>query len=450
MLSSRIAIPSQPPQRAAPARFVASGLALIVLAKIGLSLGVFPLVLGAMGDNYNAGNFPDHYDGLAENLVAGNGYRVRAETGPSMLREPGWPLVLAVLFTLFGKNLFAVQALNVAMSLASSFLTYDLGKRLLRSPVIGALAAAVVLLHPAVLVAESRGGVECFTMLLYTLCVWLAIRAFERRRLTDYVILGAAFGAALLTRSSVVLLVPGLFAVYLLAKRYRATNLRAPLGRMLVTGVCAALMLSPWIVRNFNVSGQFVPTMTTSGLAIFQGVYVVKHQASGERVMDVLNRAAAEQLRIADELNLRHVAGYFPLFYSARDEVDFYRELGSRGLKAYQQSPELLLASLAHNSLAFWIQGRTPKATLLNVLVTTPFLLLAIAGAWLVRRELFAVGTLGIGVLALLVPHLFVIGLARYHMPIVPMLALLAAVALATAWHRRTQARETVLVGTPK
>lgn len=429
-----------------PSHLLVTGVALLVCVKAVLSLGLFPLLLGMLGDTYHAGNFPDLYDKFAENLVAGNGYRLSPETGPSMLREPGWPLVLAAMFAIFGKNLFAVQVLNVVMSFASAALTYDLGRRLLRSSLIGGLAASIVLFHPSVLVSESRGGVECLTMLLYTLCVWLVVQAFEKGQIWRFGLVGGVLGVAMITRSSVALLVPGLIFVWFLANQSKPLAFRMSLVRILITAATAALVMSPWIIRNFSVSGQFVPLMTNSGLAIFQGTYIVKHHTSGDRVMDVLDRAAHEQLRVANEMKLRHIPGFFPLFYSAQDELAFSRELTRRALSEYSESPGLLLKALSHNGIAFWIQGRTPRATLLNAVLTTPLLVLAAIGFWLGRRSLFAVSVLLVGVLALLVPHLFVIGLARYHMPVIPLLALLASISIAGTWRYIGRSNDTVKV----
>lgn len=444
---SRIAIPSPFASGATRTQQVAGAVALVIIAKLGLAFGVFPTLLGGLGDAYNASKFPDHYDGLAENLLAGLGYRVFPETGLSLLREPGWPLVLAAMFAVFGKSLTAIQVLNVALTFCTASLTYLIGTALLRSRAVGALAAMLVLFHPAVFVAESRGGMECFAMFLYALSIWLALRAIEHRRVLDFAAFGLIFGAAMLTRSSLALLFPALLAAcYLLGR-----DKRAPIGESLrgftLAAICTLLVMSPWIARNLAVSGYFVPTMTTSGLAIFQGVYVVKHHTSGERVMDTLNRAAGEQLRIANEMGLAHKPGYFPLFFTAADEVNFYRELGARGLNEYRKAPALLIEAVGHNSLAFWFQGRTPTATILNVAITAPLLLLAGLGAWHLRRERFALGVLLLCVLAVFIPHLLIIGLARYHIPVVPLIALLAATPLAMWAGLTSRPVESVKVG---
>ncbi len=60
--------------------------------------------------------FSRRYDLIADNLIDGHGYRVYADTSETMLRSPGFVLVLAGIFALFGKSLLVVQIVQYLMS----------------------------------------------------------------------------------------------------------------------------------------------------------------------------------------------------------------------------------------------------------------------------------------------------------------------------------------------
>src|SRR4051812_27241851 len=70
---------------------VAAFLLVALLINAALVLVVLP---HAVGMDYNS-RFGDLYDLIATNVAQGRGYRVDAGMGETMLREPGYPLLVA-------------------------------------------------------------------------------------------------------------------------------------------------------------------------------------------------------------------------------------------------------------------------------------------------------------------------------------------------------------------
>ena len=185
--------------------------------------------------------------------------------------------------------------------------------------------------------------------------------------------------------------------------------------------------MTPWVVRNFEISGRFVPTMTVTGLAIFQGEEAERNAGNGEDSKDLLNDAAEEQLRIGHEMGLRMREDFFPQFYRVQDEIAFYDELGRRGWTQYREHPALLARAIVHNCWAFWFQGRTYKATLINIIVMLPFILIFLCGAVVAVRRERRSWILVISVVMYVLPHLVIIAVARYSAAVVPLMCVLAA-----------------------
>src|SRR4029453_8462299 len=185
-------------------------LLLAALAALAVkAVALFVVLPGLAGLPLNAANFPDGYDLLASNLLTGNGYRMFADTSPTMIRTPGYVVVLPGIFAAFGKGLLPVQLANVAFSALAAILVFDVARRVLRSEWAGVIAALIVFLHPGTIVADSRAGVESLLLLAMSLCLWLCVRAVKGGRLLDYVWLGIAFGSMLLIKSSGALILPG-------------------------------------------------------------------------------------------------------------------------------------------------------------------------------------------------------------------------------------------------
>jgi len=186
--------------------------------------------------------------------------------------------------------------------------------------------------------------------------------------------------------------------------------------------------MTPWVVRNFQISGQFVPTMTVTGFAVFQGEEVERNASNGEDSMVLLKDAAKEQVRIGHEMGLRmRERDFFPQFYRVQDEISFSNELARRGWTQYREHPVLLARAIVHNCWAFWFQGRTYKATLINIIVMLPFILVFLCGAVVAVRRERRSWLLVISIVMYVLPHLVIIAVARYSAPVVPLMCILAA-----------------------
>jgi hypothetical protein len=194
-----------------------------------------------------------------------------------------------------------------------------------------------------------------------------------------------------------------------------------------ITSLVAGLVLVPWVARNYELSGHFVPTMTVGGLALFQGVEVVKHGDENKDHLELLDDAAVEQSRIAHEMGLRLHEGFFPQFYDVHDELTFYNDLGRRAWEDYRSHPMLLARAIVHNGWAFWFQGRTETATILDLFLMIPFLALSIIGAVRITSREPRGWILVISIVAFMLPHLVIIALARHSSTIIPLMAVLTS-----------------------
>lgn len=78
---------------------------LILAAALFINAAMLFVALPILGEflssRYNLG-FMDLYDQIANNLAQGNGYRVEADMGETMIREPGYPLFLTIVFKIGG------------------------------------------------------------------------------------------------------------------------------------------------------------------------------------------------------------------------------------------------------------------------------------------------------------------------------------------------------------
>ena len=429
-----------------PDRRTAALALLVVVIHLFVLLVVLPRFSAHLTPAYNQQLTSDGYDYLASNLAAGHGYRFYPDTAKTLMREPGYPFILAGLLTVFGNRFIAVEMLNVILALGTTWFIIRVMGKISSRRWPGFVAALLFLFHPGILIAESRGGVEIIFGFLSLLFLLSLYRAFDRNRSLDFVISGLILGIALLIRS-----VPILFPVVVLG--YMLVFLRSKISPLsacrnfAILVVTMLAVLSPWIARNYSLTGRFIPTASVLGVSAQAGQYICTHLSTGRPWWLLDREAGHERSRLATELGYPFEDGsygYYQTFYRTADELSFSKVLLGRVVAEYRQHPALFTEVVGRNLFNFWFAGKTQMATLANCVVQLPYLLLAAGGLIVgIRRRLGGIVipiALYIGyIVAIYVP---ILAQARYSVPLIPLLSILGAILLLSLGERRKKIGE--------
>lgn len=416
-------------------------LAISLVVKALLLFGAIPLFAHEFAGTYGI-TFADDYDKLANSLATGSGYRFAPDLPPTLMREPGYPLFLAGVFVMLGYSLEAARAANFVLAFCICLLVLKLGARFSTDRLVPRMAALIFLFHPGTVIAEARGGVELLFILGLMLFVLALLEAVKRNTAAAYAGAGAVLGLVALVRSTL-LLFPLLLLLYFVAVRDGVRRRGRVALNVAVLMTTALLALSPWIVRNYFLVGQFVPTASVQGVSAHSGQYICTHMGLDKRMQDVDADAAEARNRLARQWNYRFEPSYYQYFYSAADEMNFNRQLFEEVMSEYRAKPALLLKCATSNMFNFWFAGKSWTSTLLNIVVQLPLLCLAalgLASVWKrgnTKRDATVVALL---VFYLWGVHTLVLAQARYSIPLVPLLSIFASVTL-VAWWRRWQTR---------
>src|SRR6266851_7100088 len=183
---------------------IALGL-LIVIVNVAILFIVIPGVSYRLASFYNQDLYSDGYDQLAANLAEGNGYRFYPDTAKTLMREPGYPILLAGIFMVFGKNFAIVKLANMIMAFAVAYLMTRIAGKLSGSRLVILGSPLLFLFHPETLIAESRGGIEILFTLILIIFILTLYRAVKSKRWWDYLLSGGVLGLAVLVRSTPIL-----------------------------------------------------------------------------------------------------------------------------------------------------------------------------------------------------------------------------------------------------
>lgn len=424
----------------------------IVLLQVALIFVVIPGLSDRLKTFYNEDQVADGYDLLAHNLIAGDGYRFYRDTARTLMREPGYPVFLAGLQSLFGPSMRVVKIANMILALATAGLTILIVRRFV--PGAGAFRSSLILaapllylFNPGTLIAECRGGVEILFGLLGTLFVFTIFRCIQSGRLWDYVVSGAVLGLLVLVRSTPMLF-PVFLLFYLLSWRERQLSTQFIVRNVAALILTMLAVMSPWITRNYRLTGKFVPTASVVGVSAQAGQYINTHLFEGRPWWLLDREASRERDRIAARLGLPFedgAEGYYQTFYKSTDELNFSNYLVTEVVNEYKKSPVLLLRCLAQNAFSFWFAGKTPMSTAGDIAVQVPYLALAGIGfAYCLRnRQTRLVAPLVLYIVYIWAVHVPILAQARYSVPLIPLLSCLGTYGL-IAMQQRTAAASTI------
>lgn len=407
---------------------------LTVVAHVTLLFLVIPAFSSRLAPSYNQDGFTDGYDALAANLVAGNGYRFYPETSKTLMREPGYPLLLAGLLVTFGSSFIAVKLTNVVFALATAWFMTRLARRISSNRILVIVPPLLFLFHPAILIAESRGGVEILFTFLLMLFMLAVYRAMASTTWMAYALAGVALGITVLVRSTPMLFPAFLFVYLLMVDRLRTPPL-VIFRNITIMVVAMVAMLMPWIVRNYALTGRFVPTADVLGVSAHAGQYICTH-FSEDKPWVLLDRdAARERSELALEQGYHFKDGYYQAFYSTDEELRFSSYLAKRVFTVYKDHPSLCVRCIAYNLFNFWFAGKSWLSTGMNVLVQLPYLVLAAIGTVVCvkNKRFLAIAPLVIFIVYVVAVYVPILAQARYSVPLIPFLSILAGIAFEAA-----------------
>lgn len=309
----------------------------------------------------------EYYDEIARNLLLGHGYTEEPAAGPNLWRAPLYPFFLAGVYGIFGfvdVPVFLAQSVFDGLTSGLVFLT---ARRTFDERVATGSAVATAL-YPFFTYYTVRIFPESLFTFLLALSVWAWVRAYHSGARQDFVVAGAAQALGLLCKS-VLELFPLMMAAFvpLLAKGS---------ARRLAAGLCwmaavTLLVIAPWTLRNYQLTGRLVPIGTGGGL----NFWLSNHLPTGGLDDNQLDLAGQKVLARA----IADIIGENGRMMTPESDRKFLR----KGLEEVRESPLGFLALQARKLYRFWFSTFNPvnrRFDILLVVVQLPILTLAVMG----------------------------------------------------------------------
>lgn len=375
---------------------------------------------------------PDHHFGITP---AG---------APSSVIPPLYPLFLAGVYRLAGQgNYLAVRLLQALLGALAALAAYGAARCCFRGdrlvPLLAGLVTAVYpyLVYYSGLLAGENLYIPLLLATVWSLTCLVAGSGAALPGTGDRPVfvpgpfllaslVGLLAGLTFLTRSSILLFLP-LAALLML----HALGPRRGAVAVLFCGLAFTLAVSPWVVRNYRVHGEFVLMPTKGGLNLWMRNHpdVVRPEfiGAGLGFPDEL-AARLEKTELLEYPDLEGLS-----------EVERNRLITGRALTFIRANPTYFSA-LCLRRFA-WLMSVTGSrsrgapyvaAGLLSYGLVLPFFA---AGAYLAWRRRVTAALVPVSVIVYTVAlHTLFHGGIRYRLPVDPLMGVLAAYAAAELW----------------
>ncbi len=299
---------------------------------------------------------------------------------------------------------------------------------------VALLAALGLAIYPPAIFFDVLLQKTSLAVLLCTLLLWLYAISSARPSWWRWLLAGIALGLLILTRQNALILVPLLLiGAFFAGEKPTATKRRAAWCAVTLVGVALTLLL--WAARNRAVIGSCVLTTPNLGQNFAMGNHpdatgtylpFQRGRATAEHEQQAWTRAA--ETAAGHELSPREVSDYY-----LRSAVDWIRANPGAWLRL--TGKKLLMTWGAYEPFDtedyYLYQRYVPLLRWLDTIfhfgVLAPLALAGVVLTWPDRRRLWFLSTwLALNTLAVAAFVVF----ARYRMPLVPVLMMLAAAGL--------------------
>jgi 4-amino-4-deoxy-L-arabinose transferase-like glycosyltransferase len=355
---------------------------------------------------------------VAKSIIDGQGLSspFGQPTGPTAFIAPGYPLLIALVFRIFGSYSVASAAVvlvaQIALNLGTVWLMMHIARALFdrRAAWIAGLVWACSL--PLIWIPTIFWDTS-FAICMFVGLLALVLRFRERATAVHWIFLGAYCAVIALINPALLLVLAAMLGW--LAFQQSGNN---RVG-ILLAAVTFCVVFSPWPIRNAKVFHAFIPLRTTVGFELWMG-----------------NRPGATGF--LDE-------SLFPSFnpselqdYKTRGELDYTAHKSELAKQYIVSHPATFVRLTAIRIARYWLGTGAEHGSWVFAVHATLTSAFGLAGLVLLfRRRRYSVGILfTLPLLLFPIPYYITHAEFRYRLALDPILTILASYAVVTLYRR--------------
>jgi len=178
--------------------------------------------------------------------------------------------IMAFVYKIFSPDILYVRILNIIFGVLACYLVYLIGKEMANRGT-GLVACLIACLYEPFIFYSIVPLKTSMSVFLFALSVYFLVAVLNKHSMIKVFLMGAAIALMLKVRPNCVILIPFLPLIILLHIYKGKSSLKMIIATLLIyiAGLCIAI--SPFMIRNYQLSGKFAPVPAHSGFALYLG-----------------------------------------------------------------------------------------------------------------------------------------------------------------------------------
>lgn len=324
----------------------------------------------------------------------------------SAFTAPFYPLFLSGIYRLFGVSYLNVRIAQALVGTASILLVFLLGRDIF-SEKVGLIASFISAFYPFFIFFTGLLLTETLFIFLFLSLIYLLQRAVITKKIRYVVGVGLISGLCILTRPIIAYFLPFALFILLLTQHHK----RQLVGYSFLIMILAGAVLSPWVIRNYQRFGKFIPLTTGGGITLY-----------GSNNPRATGGSAFENIVWTEEMK-------------RMDEIELDRHFRREAIQFMVNNPRRTVQLAGIRFKRFWNiipnveEYRDLKHKLISIFSYGPVLLFGIGGIILTAKKWRKARLLYLPIAFFILVHLIILGSIRYRVPIMPFVIIFAAYA---------------------
>ncbi|MBM3254097.1 MAG: glycosyltransferase family 39 protein [Candidatus Omnitrophica bacterium] len=379
------------------------------------------------------------YNTLALNLISGYGLSYD-KVNPTLFRGPVYPLFLAGIYSIFGYNPMAARIIQSLLGMITCMIFFYLA-RLYINESLSCQVLTTIAFHPVLIALSSSLLSELLFTLLLGLSVIVLTNAFSKQSKLFYFLSGLLFGITALTRS-----ITAYFVLFLLFTQLIFNKNKKLILNHICLFLCGQLLIIiPWTVRNYAVSGKFCPVATGGGIALWLGTYTPGRgydlgmsPKAYQKYEEIVGKGQSYTTITNDKklfkASLENIKND-PIGYLLLMPIKFQRMFIS-SYSSFFNLHQIPLSYYIKDTTLFFKNPFSLLWKVLMLVLSVATLVLGIIGVWNIRYDINRFFPLLTVIVFFIIFHTFTFASARSGIPILPFLLIFVIIGVNNIFSR--------------
>lgn len=178
--------------------------------------------------------------------------------------------LMALIYKIFSPDILYIRLLNTIFGVLTCYLVYLIGKEM-ANRTTGLFACLIASLYKPFIVYSIVPLKTSLSVFLFALTIYLLMAILNKNSMIKTALLGVAAGLMLNVRGNFVIIIP-LMPLVILWNIYRSrSSLKILAANVVLYIVGLSISISPFMIRNYRVSGELALTTSQAGFNLYLG-----------------------------------------------------------------------------------------------------------------------------------------------------------------------------------